>query len=226
MSANREKSIVLLSGGLDSVVSFCCAQERSEVCLALTFDYGQRAAAKEIEAAHECCRLLGVPHRVIRLDWLSEITKTALVDVSKEVPEVQERDLDQASAGPTEKTRQVWVPNRNGLFINVAAAFSESLRASLIVTGFNREEGYAFPDNSPQFVEAINRALALSTLEPVRVISFTQRLTKVEIVGVGIEKGAPLKKIYSCYNVEDRMCGRCESCTPGPNAPPRGAAMQ
>jgi 7-cyano-7-deazaguanine synthase len=212
MSDNREKSIVLLSGGLDSVVSSACACEESDLCLALTFDYGQRAARKEIEAAHECCRLLGVCHRVIPLDWLAEVTKTALVDTSQKIPQLDMEDLETSGGKVLETTRQVWVPNRNGLFINIAAAFAESLKASLIVTGLNREEGDAFPDNSPQFVETMNTALELSTLESVRVVSHTQHLTKAEIVQLGIKKNAPLHTIYSCYLGEELMCGTCESC--------------
>ena len=194
------------------MVSLTCAADNSEVSVALTFDYGQRSARKEIEAARECCRCVGAPHRVVPLDWLAEITKTALVNRSVQIPHVEERDLREAAAGPTEATSQVWVPNRNGLFINIAAAFAESSAASLIVTGFNREEGNSFPDNSPHFVEAANRALETSTLRRIRVISYTQDLTKAEIVRLGIEVGAPLHSLYSCYVGDERMCGRCESC--------------
>ncbi|UCE19972.1 MAG: 7-cyano-7-deazaguanine synthase QueC [Gemmatimonadota bacterium] len=212
MSDNREKSIVLLSGGLDSVVSSACACEESDLCLALTFDYGQRAARKEIEAAHACCRVLGVSHRVIPLNWLAEVTKTALVDRAQKVPQMDLKDLATSGTEILETTRQVWVPNRNGLFINIAAAFAESLNASWIVTGLNREEGVAFPDNGPQFVETINNALKLSTLESVRVVSHTLHLTKAQIVQLGIEKNAPLHTVYSCYLGEELMCGTCESC--------------
>ena len=209
MSDSRERSIVLLSGGLDSVVSMACASDQSEIILALTFDYGQRAAEREIAAAHACCRIFGVPHRVLRLDWLAGISRSALIDASAAIPRVDEGQLetmDQASL------RAVWVPNRNGLFIHIAAAFAEALGAHLLVTGFNREEGQTFPDNSTAFVEAINRSLALSTLTSVRVVSYTQRLTKLEIVRLGLDRGAPLDVIYSCYSGEEPMCGACESC--------------
>ena len=212
MSDSDQKSIVLLSGGLDSVVSCACACEVGHVCLALTFDYGQRAAQREIEAAHDCCHSLGISHRVLRLDWLSDITKTALVNTTQDIPQVNIEDLDAPLGECIEKVRQVWVPNRNGLFINIGAAFAESMKASSIVTGFNREEGDAFPDNSLHFVEAANNSLKLSTLDPLCVVSYTQHLRKGEIVQLGIEKNAPLHSIYSCYLGEELMCGRCESC--------------
>ena len=212
MSDNREKSVVLLSGGLDSVVSLACAVEESSVCFALTFDYGQKSARKEIQAAQDCCRSLAVSHRIIRLDWLEEITKTALVKAGVEIPLVSENDLEDTGGTLRESMKHVWVPNRNGLFINIAAGFAESLEASLIVTGFNGEEAATFPDNSPQFVEAVNRSLRLSTLGSVRVVSYTQHLTKSEIVRLGLGKKAPVRLIYSCYLGEELMCGRCESC--------------
>jgi 7-cyano-7-deazaguanine synthase len=209
MSDSRDKSIVLLSGGLDSVVSMACAFTRSEIILALTFDYGQRAAAREIAAAHACCRIFGVPHRVLRLDWLADITRSALVDTSVALPRVDESQLD--TMDPT-TMKAVWVPNRNGLFIHIAAAFAEALGAHSLITGFNREEGRTFPDNSAAFVEALNRGLALSTLTAVQVISYTQNLTKSEIVLMGLDKGAPLDVVYSCYGGDEPMCGHCESC--------------
>lgn len=212
MSDNRKRSIVLLSGGLDSVVSFACACEQSDVCLALTFDYGQRAVEREIEAAHECCRIYAIPHRVIGLEWLAKITKTALVNRSQEIPQMKEEDLEQKGPGSVETMKAVWVPNRNGLFVNSAAAFAENLRAQIIVAGFNREEGTIFPDNSPNFVEAVNQSLAVSTLESVQLVSYTQHLTKAEIVQLGVEMDAPLGSFYSCYGGEKLMCGQCESC--------------
>lgn len=206
------KSIVLLSGGLDSVVSFKMACDRTQVTLALTFDYGQRSAQQEVAAAGSCCRLLGVPHQVIELGWLAEITGTALVDRRKQVPELSPADLGSHPDRAKWTAQQVWVPNRNGVFANIAACFAESLGAELIITGFNAEEAATFPDNSPQFVEAVSRLLQLSTLNRVRVISYTQDLNKAQVVRLGMKIGAPLQYLYSCYLGQEPMCGWCESC--------------
>ena len=205
------RSIALLSGGLDSTVSFRWAYLNTELVLALTFDYGQRSARREVEAAERICRLHDVPHRVIKLDWLAEITKTALVREDQGLPELGEDRLDDEEAA-SRSARAVWVPNRNGLFINAAASFAESMGCQLIVVGFNAEEGRTFPDNSPDFIEAINRSLSFSTLSGVRVVSPTQNLTKPEIVRMGIELGAPLELIWSCYEGGEEHCWRCESC--------------
>jgi 7-cyano-7-deazaguanine synthase len=205
------RSIVLLSGGLDSTVSFRWAYLETELALALTFDYGQRAARREIESAARMCRAHDVEHRAIKLEWLAEITHTALVRKGEELPELLPSQLDDLeAAGRTAKA--VWVPNRNGVFINIAASFAESIGCDLVVVGFNAEEMRTFPDNSPQFVEAINRSLGFSTLSGVKVVSPTQDLTKVEIVRMGRRIGAPLEMVWSCYESGGEHCWRCESC--------------
>jgi 7-cyano-7-deazaguanine synthase len=104
------------------------------------------------------------------------------------------------------------VPNRNGVLVNIAAAFAERLEADTVVVGFNREEAATFPDNGVEFVEAATRALALSTRKGVRVACPVGGLRKDEIVRLGREIGAPLREVWPCYEGGERMCGTCESC--------------
>ena len=73
------KSIILLSGGLDSLVSLGLTKEKLNVTLALTFDYGQKSAQKEIEASAKICEYYNIEHKILKLDFLKEITNTALV---------------------------------------------------------------------------------------------------------------------------------------------------
>ena len=105
MSENGHRSIILLSGGLDSVVSFGLLREKLNVELALTFDYGQKSLGKEVQASKWYCDLYKSEHKIIKLDWLKNITKTSLVS-DKEIPD-------------EENSKAVWVPNRNGLFLNI-----------------------------------------------------------------------------------------------------------
>jgi 7-cyano-7-deazaguanine synthase len=210
-SRARVRSIVLLSGGLDSIVCLAQARERTEVVRALTFDYGQRSARPEARAARACCRQLRVPLRVVPLPWLAAITRTALVARRVELPAVSTDDL-RSVARTRRSAALVWVPNRNMVFVGVAAAFAETLGAGAIIAGFNAEEARTFPDNSEEFVRRINRTLQLSTRSHPRVISYTQHLSKKEIVKLGVRLGAPLEHLYSCYAGGRLMCGRCESC--------------
>ena len=208
------KSVAILSGGLDSLVSLALAKKESEVVLALTFDYGQKAASEELKAAAKIASHYLVPHKRVTLDWLKQITKTSLVSTKAEVPSVSEQDL----AGRLEITqasaKAVWVPNRNAVFVSIAASFAEALEAELIVAGFNSEEAQTFSDNSLQFVSSCNQLLRLSTLSKPKVVSYVQSFNKSGIVNTGLKLGVPFELIYSCYRgTPNMMCGTCESCS-------------
>lgn len=206
----NDKSIVLLSAGLDSTVNLAQATKETEIKMALTFDYGQRAARKELEFSEKIACLYRVPHRVIELSWLKE-TNSALINKSKAIPEIELSDLDKADR-MFQAAKEVWIPNRNAIFVTIAAGFAEMLGANLIVAGFNAEEGATFPDNSAEFIRSMNKLLESSTLSPIRVISYTQNLDKSGIVSLGIKLKIPFEYLWSCYDGEEIMCGRCESC--------------
>ena len=205
------KSVVLLSAGLDSTVNLKCALDEGPVVAALTGDYGQRAARREVRYAKAMCERLRVRHEIVPLRWLGRVTNGALVNDRRAMPHPRPDRLDDPSAARRSAER-VWVPNRNGVLLSVAAAYAEALGADEVVTGFNVEEAATFPDNSPEFVEAFNRTLRLSTRTGVRVKSYTARRRKAAILRLGVKIGAPLDLIWCCYEGGRRMCGRCESC--------------
>lgn len=203
------KSVVLLSGGLDSVVNLHMAHKSGKVQLALTFDYGQRAASQEIKAARLYCEKLGIKHQVIDISWLGKITRTALVDLSKSLPNL--KNLDDKSEGDRSAVA-VWVPNRNGVMLNIAASFAESLDCDVVVPGFNLEEATTFPDNSEDYMLALDKSFSLSTLKKVKVQCFTVKLNKVEIVKLARSEKIDLSGVWSCYQGGPKPCGVCESC--------------
>lgn len=205
-----KKSIILLSGGLDSLVSIGLAKEDYNIELALTFDYGQKAVEKEIVASKKIADFYKLEHKVIKLDWLKEITTSALVG-EKEVPRTNLNDL--ASDEFTQKSAvSVWVPNRNGAFLNIAAAFADAYDYTHIIFGANKEEGVTFPDNTQDFIDRLNESLAFSTLKKPKVIAPLINLCKNDIVRTAIEHNVALELTRSCYIAEDKHCGMCESC--------------
>lgn len=205
------KSVVLFSSGLDSTINLYEAVQKGQVVLALTFDYGQRAAAKEIECAKKVCERLKVPHRILNLDFFKDFGQSSLVDTAKELPlnrDVSIDDLDQSK----KTAKSVWVPNRNGIFLNIAAGFAEALKADVVIPGFNREEATTFPDNSYEFLEQSSRSLSYSTANGVRVHCPTVHLNKTEIVKRGMELKVDWSLIWPCYQSGLDWCGQCESC--------------
>lgn len=198
------KSIILLSGGLDSVVALGVYYKKYAIDLALTFDYGQKSAKKEIEASSKISAKYGIKHQIIKLDWLREITHTALVS-DEEIPTI--------NLGTEESAAKVWVPNRNGLFLNIAASFADSYNYNYIIYGANKDEGATFPDNTELFRKKITSTFKLSTLNHPKVIAPLINYSKNDIVKIAINNNVPLEYVRSCYSNTKMNCGTCESCT-------------
>lgn len=207
----KPKSVVLLSGGLDSTVNLFEAHEKTDVTLVLTFDYGQRAREREIKTSSLIAARLGLRHRVLALPFISEFGGSALTDRKHEVPQGEEVDIHSMESS-VRTAKSVWVPNRNGIFLNIAAGFAESLGADLVIPGFNAEEAKTFPDNSEDFVHTMTRSLYFSTANRVMVQCYTIRMEKPEIVRRGQQLGVDFAQLWPCYLEGDRWCGECESC--------------
>ncbi len=212
MKKNRNiKSIILLSGGLDSLVSLATTRDELNIQLALTFDYGQRTSKKEIAASKKITEHYSIEHKVIELPWLMKITATSLVNKSEELPALDITLLDNPDL-TGDSARRVWVPNRNGIFLNIAAGFADSMGFTHIVFGANQEEAATFPDNSKTFIEKTNAAFEYSTLVRPKVIAPLADFTKKEMVKLALERNIPLELLRSCYTDEELHCGECESC--------------
>jgi 7-cyano-7-deazaguanine synthase len=208
------KAITLMSSGLDSVAALAIAAESLEIDMAITFDYGQRAGQREIEYSRKVCEYFGIEHKIIKLDWLGEITHTSLVNRNDEVPSLSFEDIDETapSAITENSAKAVWVPNRNGVMLNIAGSFAESRGCDYIVVGFNGEEAGTFPDNSLDYVKAMDHALSYSTQNEVKVMAPLIEMGKTEIVKRALEAKAPLEFSWSCYHGGEIPCGECESC--------------
>lgn len=205
-------AVVLLSSGLDSTVNLYAAIESGlNVKLALTFDYGQRAAQREIEHAAQIAGQVRVPHEVVNLPWLKNITHSSLVNRSEVVPTGSQVSIDSFEQS-TVTAKAVWVPNRNGIFLNVGAAYAETLNAEYLIPGFNIEEAQTFPDNSADFLAAATHAFSFSTANKVKTKCLTTAMNKTEIVRFGKKLGVPFELVWPCYFGDAETCGQCESC--------------
>lgn len=206
-----KKYVVLLSSGLDSTVNLYAAKTQGQVALTLTFDYGQRAAPKEIESAKKLSQALNVPHKVLELPFFKDFGQSSLVDTSKALPTGDAVSIDDKKT--SEKTaKSVWVPNRNGIFLNIAAGFAESLGADAVIPGFNQEEAATFPDNSKSFLNALTGSLDYSTANHVKVECFTTDMVKTQIAEWGKKLGVDWSLMWPCYQSLNKWCGECESC--------------
>jgi 7-cyano-7-deazaguanine synthase len=203
-------AVILLSGGLDSALNLALAARDNRASLALTMRYGQRAEKAECAAAEALCSYYKVSWRTVDVGWLGEVNTTLLTRQGL-LPRLTTEELDSAKASDA-SMRAVWVANRNGVFLNIAASYGEALGENDVLTGYNKEEAATFPDNSAEFLDAVNAAFRFSTLNGVKASSYTIAWDKSHILQKALELALPLDKVWSCYEAGPDRCWKCESC--------------
>jgi len=204
---SRDLAVALLSGGMDSCVCAAIAAQEHELAL-LHVSYGQRTAARERRAFQEIADFWGVERRLeCRLDHLRQIGGSSLTDLN--LPVVKD-GLDKGPGGiPTS-----YVPFRNAHLIAIAVSWAEVIGARWVYIGAVEADSSGYPDCRPSYYEAFNRLIELGTRPEtnIRLVTPVIEMSKAEIIRRGLEFGAPLHLTWSCYEREDRACGRCDSC--------------
>ncbi len=202
-------AVVSLSGGLDSCVATAIAKAEGFDLALLHADYGQRTEARERQAFEEIAGHYGVPaarRLVISFDNLRAIGGSALTDPAIALP------LDQDPH--REGVPVSYVPFRNAHLLSTATSWAEVLGASAIFVGFVEEDGSGYPDCREAFLKSFEQTANLGTKPETRLAFHSPliHLKKSQIVRRGLQLGAPLQLSWSCYQGEDRACGRCDSC--------------
>jgi 7-cyano-7-deazaguanine synthase len=201
------RSVVLLSGGLDSATALAVARARGDECHTLSFDYGQRHRAELAAARRVSASLRAAAHREMRVS-LEVFGGSALTDKSIAVPE-------QAQAG----IPVTYVPARNTVFLSLALALAEVIDADKIVIGVNHIDYSGYPDCRPEYIAAFQAMARLATKRGVEggklmIDAPLVTMTKADIIRRGQELGVDYSLTVSCYQADDegRACGRCDSC--------------
>lgn len=196
------RSVLLLSGGLDSAVALWWARREGLETVALTLGYNNRAE-RERDAARKIARAGGVARHV-----------EADVGFLKE-----SGDLRGESAGTRlerSDTEGTYIPARNTIFYGIAAYYAEIAGAEAIVGGHTREDGALFPDASAKFFEALNTTLELGTevgrAGRLRIVQPLIALDKAGVVRLGSELGVPMHLTWSCHGTAATPCGTCRGC--------------
>lgn len=204
---NQQLAVVLLSGGLDSMVSAARAREDGFALLALSVDYNQRHRV-ELTAARRIAQALGAArHVVLPLD-LSAFGGSALTD-----------DIAVPKGGVGADIPVTYVPARNTVLLSLALAWAEAAGARDLVIGVNALDYSGYPDCRPEFIAAFESVAALATKAGVEGGRFTvhaplQHLTKAQIVAEAARLGLDAGMSWSCYDPApgDLHCGLCDSC--------------
>lgn len=210
------KGLVLVSGGVDSATCLGLAVRdlKSENVVAVSVIYGQKHS-RELECAKDLILHYGVEHRIIDLSAIYTDSNCSLLSHSnKEVPEGTY--AEQQSASGQEKV-DTYIPFRNGLMLSAVAALAQSMFPdddAYIYIGAHADDaaGNAYADCSPEFTEAINRAIYLGTYEKVSIIAPLIHYNKAQVVELGLSLEVPYNLTTSCYNGGTKSCGRCGTC--------------
>ncbi|HEY1939797.1 MAG TPA: 7-cyano-7-deazaguanine synthase QueC [Candidatus Angelobacter sp.] len=205
MAGGKPRSVVLLSGGMDSCVCAALAVRESEAA-ALHVSYGQLTEERERLAFERICDRLGIKQRLaVRNEVFARIGGSALTDTSIAVPDAG--DEIGASIPVT------YVPFRNTHFLAAAVSWAEVLGAEKIYIGAVEQDSSGYPDCRPAYYQAFNSVIKAGTSEgKIAVVTPLIAMRKAEIVKLGLDLSAPFDLTWSCYSREDKACGVCESC--------------
>lgn len=194
-------SVIVVSGGMDSITLLY--DKKEEIALAVTFDYGSKHNAREIAWAKVHCGRLGIRHIVIKLDFMQKYFTSSLLEGGDEIPEGHYAD---------ENMKLTVVPFRNGIMLSVAAGIAESNGLKKILIANHGGDHTIYPDCRPEFIGAMDRAIANGTYEDVRIDAPYTNITKADIAKIGKRLGIDYSETWSCYKGGERHCGKCGTC--------------
>lgn len=202
-----KRAVVLVSGGMDSLVTAAIAKRENQELYFLHANYGQRTQAKEQECFDNLVQYFH-PKDILKVDlkYLAAIGGSSLIKGSEAIV-----DHDPAKKDEIPST---YVPFRNGNLVVIAASWAEVLGAQSIYIGAVEEDGSGYPDCRESFYKALEQAIDLGTKDETKIELRTPviHMTKGEIVTLGKKLGAPFRYSWSCYRDIDRACGTCDSC--------------
>ena len=207
MQKSKDLAVVLVSGGMDSLVTAAIANEHHETLAFLHLNYGQNTEKKEYDCFQEIAQFYGVPEarqKVIDITFLKQIGGSSLTDDSINVKKYE---------GDSEEIPDSYVPFRNTHIISMAVSWAEVIGAKKIYIGAVEEDSSGYPDCRPSYYEAMNALIKQGTKDgDIEVITPVIALSKDQIVKKAVDLKAPIQSSWSCYEKEDKACGICDSC--------------
>ncbi|MDE6298274.1 MAG: 7-cyano-7-deazaguanine synthase QueC [Muribaculaceae bacterium] len=198
---STKDSVLILSGGMDSVTLMHYKKER--IALAVSFDYGSNHNKREIECAAWQCRLLGIEHVIIPLDFMGKYFKSSLLEGADAIPEGHYAE---------ENMKSTVVPFRNGIMLSVACGLAESRGLKHVMMANHGGDHTIYPDCRPDFVKAMSEAMKYGTFDGITIEAAFTDVTKGDIARLGKSLGVDYAHTYSCYKGGERHCGKCGTC--------------
>lgn len=214
------KSVVLLSGGLDSATCLGLAVEKFgyQNVSAVSVFYGQRH-----ERELECAKKISAHYKISRYEFdaakIMSYSSSALLNSSTE-------NLEKNSYGEQVKKNpriSTYIPFRNGLMLSIAASFADGIfggEETEIFIGVHQDDFAvnAYPDCSEKFIRAMSDAISIGTYDKIKIVAPFLGKNKADIVKVGLDLKVPYEFTWSCYERGEIPCGKCATCIDRKNA--------
>ena len=197
------KSLVLLSGGMDSVTALYVTAREHEVVGTVSFDYGSKHNGKEIPMAAWHAAQLGVRHEVITLDFVNRLFASDLLQSGGDIPDGHYAD---------ENMKRTVVPFRNGIMLAIACGIAESRKAESLVIAAHSGDHAIYPDCREAFMQAMASAMREGTYARIDLLRPFIEKDKAAIAREGHELGIDFAHTWSCYKGGDIHCGTCGTC--------------
>ena len=199
----RQKAVVLLSGGMDSVTALYDAHAEHEVVAAISFDYGSKHNTRELPFAALHAGKLAVPHVTLPLAFIRETFASNLLQGGGAIPKGHYEE---------ESMKKTVVPFRNGIMLAIAAGFSESREATALVIAAHAGDHAIYPDCREDFMQAMSQAISNGTYAGIEVLRPFIAMNKADIARRGTELGVDFANTWSCYVGGALHCGECGTC--------------
>ena len=196
------KTIIILSGGMDSTTLLYKLLKEGKEVEALSFDYGQRHK-KELDFAKITCEKLGVPHKIINLSFLKSLLSNSALTGDVEIPEGHYED---------ESMKLTVVPNRNAIMLDIAVGYAVNIGADEVASGVHAGDHVIYPDCRPEFVFAIRKVAEIANFKPIKIYTPFLFIDKGDIAILGKELGVDYLNTWTCYKGQAVPCGKCGAC--------------
>ena len=206
----KTKAVVIFSGGQDSTTCLYWTLGKFDVVEAITFNYGQKHSV-ELDYAKQICDKENVKQTIIDISFLNTLVESALTS-NGDVNEINEKGLPAS-----------FVPNRNQLFITLAHAYAQKIKADTLVTGVCETDFSGYPDCRNEFIENIAKTTNLGSASNILIETPLMWLNKAQTFQLAKDLGCineVLEYSHTCYNGDHTNkhdwgygCGSCPACT-------------
>ena len=197
------RTLVLLSGGMDSVTALYWARQQHEVVGAVSFDYGSKHNEKEIAFAAWHCAQMQVKHDTVALPFVNDLFASDLLKSGGDIPDGHYEE---------QSMRRTVVPFRNGIMLAIACGIAESREADALVIAAHSGDHAIYPDCREPFMHSMATAMREGTYARIELLRPFVDKDKTAIAQLGHDLGIDFAQTWSCYKGGHIHCGTCGTC--------------